>query len=221
MGKHRVLVQPGQLSHSNSSFSSMANLALVLLLVISAQQAMADDVQQLNEVILEDDFESMILMQHQDLEIDNSRARQISSGLPPGEYKLSINDAGYFTSPNFPSDYPNKAYNKWIFRCIGGTIRTSCFTRIRTSPGCKKDHLAMFTRKGFNDGTRYCGRNDRLIGEYPNRLKAVFKSNSNIVNKGFNCAYKCGFNIITTTTAATTTAATTTAAPTTTEEIAN
>merc|ERR1711874_284143 len=177
---------PGLLSHS----TTMANCVLILLLAFSAQ-ALAEDVQPLAEdVTLADDFEAMILSAREDLQIDTPILRQ-DTPTAPGEYKLAINDTGSITSPGFPADYQPNEYAKWIFRCIGGFMNFSCFTRIRTSPGCKKDHITFCQKKGFNACTRYCGRNDKLIISSPNRAKIVFKTNDSIKNKGFNCAYTC------------------------------
>merc|ERR1712121_91210 len=170
---------PGLLSHS----TTMANCVLILLLALSAQ-ALAEDVS------LADDFEAMIMSAKQDLQLETSELRQ-DGPTATGEYKLAIGDSGSITSPDFPNDYPPDAYAKWIFRCIGGFMNFSCFTRIRTSPGCKKDHVTFCQRKGFNACTRYCGRNDKLIISSPNRAKVVFKSNATIKNKGFDCQYSC------------------------------
>jgi len=189
-----VAAAPGLLS-----YYSMGYLPLVLLLTIFCQ-ALAEDVQLVKEpevadegVTLRDDLKAMMLMQKRDLQLGNSRSIQRTGfpDYPPGEYKLSFGDDGTFVSPNFPGDYPPNAYAKWIFRCLGGIIETSCFTRVRTSPGCKKDKLALFTGKGFNDGTRYCGRNDKLLGTFKDRLKAVFKSDATIKNKGVSCTFTC------------------------------
>merc|ERR1711962_353076 len=139
-------------------------------------------------VTIRDDLKALMAMQKRDLGILS--ARQETDYLP-GEYKLNFGDSGVFTSPGFPADYQNNEKAKWIFRCIGGVIETSCFTRIRTSPGCKLDKLAMFRGKGFNEGVRFCGRNDRLLGFFKDRLKAVFSTNKSIVNKGFHCTFTC------------------------------
>jgi len=176
------------------SNSSMANLALVLLLTL-ASQALADDellIQeaQPSEVTIREDFKSMMLMQKRDLEIVKT-ARSCDTVISTGEHKLSIGDCGVFTSPNYPADYPHNAYAKYILRCVGGTIKLSCFTRIRVSPGCKKDKLSLCRGKGFNQCTRYCGRNDKLLGTYKDRVKAVFKSDATSKNKGFACSFKC------------------------------
>jgi len=177
---------PGLLSHN-----TMAKCGFVFLLLAISAHALAEDVQELREdVPLSDELKALMLARKEDLLLNNLKPRQ-RSAFPPGEYALSFGDAGSFTSPNFPADYPNDAKAKWIFRCIGGVIETSCFTRIRTSPGCRKDQLALFTGKGFNGGTRYCGRNDALLGTYNNRLKAVFKSDGSIKNKGFDCEISC------------------------------
>merc|ERR1712121_90960 len=173
------------------SLNTMAKCVLFLLLLGISAHAQAEDVQQLKEdVPLSDELNELMLARKEDLLLDNFKPRQ-RSDFPPGEYALAFGDAGSFTSPGFPADYPNDAKAKWIFRCIGGIIETSCFTRIRTSPGCRKDLLALFTGKGFNDGIRFCGRNDALLGTFKNRLKAVFRSDGSIKNKGFDCEITC------------------------------
>merc|ERR1711909_6812 len=178
---------PGLLSHS----TTMANCVLILLLAFSAQ-ALAEDVQPLSEdVTLANDFEAMLLSAKDDLQLDTSILRQTITPTAPGEYKLAFNDTGVIQSSNWPLDYPPNVYEKWIFRCIGGFMEFSCFTRIRTSVGCKKVKLTFCERKGFNSCVRHCGRNDKMIIDFPNRAKVVFKSDGSIKNKGFQCAYAC------------------------------
>merc|ERR1719348_2246861 len=102
-------------------------------------------------VSLTDDLKELMLARRRDLELNNFKPKQRNL-YAPGEHPMAFGDSGVFTSPGFPADYQNNEKAKWIFRCIGGVIETSCFTRIRTGPGCKLDKLALFRGKGFNEG---------------------------------------------------------------------
>jgi len=104
--------------------------------------------------------------------------------------RMLVNDTLYAGTPS-GQNYESNSYMKWFFKVTPGfatTIKACCWTRIRTTPQCSENKLSLFTTKGYNKGSRYCGWWTHFTTMVPKRLKLVFKSGPNhITNKGFCC----------------------------------
>ncbi|NWT53155.1 AGRG6 protein, partial [Erythrocercus mccallii] len=98
--------------------------------------------------------------------------------------------SGVFTSPCFPSDYPNSQACKWIIRAPHGFIIQLTFVDfdIEEAPGCIYDSLTLDNGESPMNlcGITAKGLSYNSIG---NEMIVSFKSDFSIQKKGFNASY--------------------------------
>ncbi|NXN77218.1 AGRG6 protein, partial [Bombycilla garrulus] len=98
--------------------------------------------------------------------------------------------SGVFTSPCFPSDYPNSQACKWIIRAPYGFIIQLTFLDfdIEEAPGCIYDSLTL--DNGESPMT-LCGITAKGLSynSTGNEMIVSFKSDFSIQKKGFNASY--------------------------------
>ncbi|NWY26946.1 AGRG6 protein, partial [Pheucticus melanocephalus] len=98
--------------------------------------------------------------------------------------------SGVFTSPCFPSDYPNSQACKWIIRAPHGFIIQLTFIDfdIEEAPGCIYDSLTL--DNGENP-MNLCGITAKGLSynSTGNEMIVSFKSDFSIQKKGFNASY--------------------------------
>ncbi|NXO62500.1 AGRG6 protein, partial [Phainopepla nitens] len=98
--------------------------------------------------------------------------------------------SGVFTSPCFPSDYPNSQACKWIIRAPHGFIIQLTFIDfdIEEAPGCIYDSLTL--DNGESPMT-LCGITAKGLSynSTGNEMIVSFKSDFSIQKKGFNASY--------------------------------
>ncbi|XP_041325994.1 adhesion G-protein coupled receptor G6 isoform X5 [Pyrgilauda ruficollis] len=98
--------------------------------------------------------------------------------------------SGVFTSPCFPSDYPNSQACKWIIRAPHGFIIQLTFIDfdIEEAPGCIYDSLTLDNGESPMNlcGITAKGLSYNSIG---NEMIVSFKSDFSIQKKGFNASY--------------------------------
>ncbi|NXF47942.1 AGRG6 protein, partial [Oceanites oceanicus] len=98
--------------------------------------------------------------------------------------------SGVFTSPCFPSDYPNSQACKWIIRAPHGFIIQLTFIDfdIEEAPGCIYDSLTLDNGEG---PMNLCGITAKGLSynSTGNEMIVSFKSDFSIQKKGFNASY--------------------------------
>ncbi|KAM4903697.1 adhesion G-protein coupled receptor G6 [Sylvia borin] len=98
--------------------------------------------------------------------------------------------SGVFTSPCFPSDYPNSQACKWIIRAPHGYIIQLTFIDfdIEEAPGCIYDSLKLDNGEG---PMNLCGITAKGLSynSTGNEMIVSFKSDFSIQKKGFNASY--------------------------------
>ncbi|XP_009279728.1 adhesion G-protein coupled receptor G6 isoform X2 [Aptenodytes patagonicus] len=98
--------------------------------------------------------------------------------------------SGVFTSPCFPSDYPNSQACKWIIRAPHGFIIQLTFTDfdIEEAPGCIYDSLTL---DNGESPMNLCGITAKGLSynSTGNEMIVSFKSDFSIQKKGFNASY--------------------------------
>ncbi|NWU89639.1 AGRG6 protein, partial [Upupa epops] len=98
--------------------------------------------------------------------------------------------AGVFTSPCFPSDYPNSQACKWIIRAPHGYIIQLTFIDfdIEEAPGCIYDSLTL---DNGESPMNLCGITAKGLSynSTGNEMIVSFKSDFSIQKKGFNASY--------------------------------
>uniref|UniRef100_A0A8C8RVS0 Adhesion G-protein coupled receptor G6 n=1 Tax=Pelusios castaneus TaxID=367368 RepID=A0A8C8RVS0_9SAUR len=97
---------------------------------------------------------------------------------------------GFFTSPCFPSDYPNNQACKWTLRAPPGFIIQITFTEfdIEEAPNCIYDSLTLDT--GENQ-VKFCGVTAKGLSfnSSGNEMTVSFASDFSIQKRGFNASY--------------------------------
>ncbi|CAM2111680.1 unnamed protein product [Caretta caretta] len=100
------------------------------------------------------------------------------------------NPTGIFTSPCFPSDYPNSQACKWILRAPPGFIIQITFIEfdIEEAPNCIYDSLTLDT--GENQ-VKFCGVTAKGLSfnSTGNEMIVSFASDFSIQKRGFNASY--------------------------------
>ncbi|KFR11864.1 G-protein coupled receptor 126, partial [Opisthocomus hoazin] len=98
--------------------------------------------------------------------------------------------SGVFTSPCFPSDYPNSQSCKWIIRAPHGFIIQLTFIDfdIEEAPGCIYDSLTL---DNGESPMNLCGITAKGLSynSTGNEMIVLFKSDFSIQKKGFNASY--------------------------------
>ncbi|NWR63964.1 AGRG6 protein, partial [Bucorvus abyssinicus] len=98
--------------------------------------------------------------------------------------------SGVFTSPCFPSDYPNSQACKWIIRAPHGFIIQLTFIDfdIEEAPGCIYDSLTI---DNGESPMNLCGITAKGLSynSTGNEMIVSFKSDFSIQKKGFNASY--------------------------------
>ncbi|XP_030355672.1 adhesion G-protein coupled receptor G6 isoform X3 [Strigops habroptila] len=98
--------------------------------------------------------------------------------------------SGVFTSPCFPSDYPNSQACKWIIRAPYGFIIQLTFVDfdIEEAPGCIYDSLTL---DNGESPMNLCGITAKGLSynSTGNEMIVSFKSDFSIQKKGFNASY--------------------------------
>ncbi|NXH67571.1 AGRG6 protein, partial [Hydrobates tethys] len=98
--------------------------------------------------------------------------------------------SGVFTSPCFPSDYPNSQACKWIIRAPYGFIIQLTFIDfdIEEAPGCIYDSLTL---DNGESPMNLCGITAKGLSynSTGNEMIVSFKSDFSIQKKGFNASY--------------------------------
>ncbi|XP_026700742.1 adhesion G-protein coupled receptor G6 isoform X2 [Athene cunicularia] len=98
--------------------------------------------------------------------------------------------SGVFTSPCFPSDYPNSQACKWIIRAPHGYIIQLTFIDfdIEEAPGCIYDSLTL---DNGESPMNLCGITAKGLSynSTGNEMIVLFKSDFSIQKKGFNASY--------------------------------
>ncbi|XP_062470222.1 adhesion G-protein coupled receptor G6 isoform X2 [Pezoporus occidentalis] len=98
--------------------------------------------------------------------------------------------SGVFTSPCFPSDYPNSQACKWIIRAPHGFIIQLTFIDfdIEEAPGCIYDSLTL---DNGESPMNLCGITAKGLSynSTGNEMIVSFKSDFSIQKKGFNATY--------------------------------
>ncbi|XP_021247239.1 adhesion G-protein coupled receptor G6 isoform X2 [Numida meleagris] len=98
--------------------------------------------------------------------------------------------SGVFTSPCYPSDYPNSQACKWIIRAPHGFIIQLTFTDfdIEEAPGCIYDSLTL---DNGESPMNLCGITAKGLSynSTGNEMIVSFKSDFSIQKKGFNASY--------------------------------
>ncbi|XP_042651915.1 adhesion G-protein coupled receptor G6 isoform X4 [Tyto alba] len=98
--------------------------------------------------------------------------------------------SGIFTSPCFPSDYPNSQACKWIIRAPHGFIIQLTFIDfdIEEAPGCIYDSLTL---DNGESPMNLCGITAKGLSynSTGNEMIVSFKSDFSIQKKGFNASY--------------------------------
>ncbi|XP_037986977.1 adhesion G-protein coupled receptor G6 isoform X2 [Motacilla alba alba] len=98
--------------------------------------------------------------------------------------------SGVFTSPCFPSDYPNSQACKWIIRAPHGFIIQLTFIDfdIEEAPGCIYDSLTLYNGES---PMNLCGITAKGLSynSTGNEMIVSFKSDFSIQKKGFNASY--------------------------------
>lgn len=103
------------------------------------------------------------------------------------------NPTGIFTSPCFPSDYPNSQACKWTLRAPPGFIIQITFIEfdIEEAPNCIYDSLTLDT--GENQ-VKFCGVTAKGLSfnSTGNEMIVSFASDFSIQKRGFNASYNQG-----------------------------
>lgn len=98
--------------------------------------------------------------------------------------------SGVFTSPCYPSDYPNSQACKWIIRAPHGFIIQLTFSDfdIEEAPGCIYDSLTL---DNGESPMNLCGITAKGLSynSTGNEMIVSFKSDFSIQKKGFNASY--------------------------------
>ncbi|KAM9156632.1 adhesion G-protein coupled receptor G6 [Pangshura tecta] len=101
------------------------------------------------------------------------------------------NPTGIFTSPCFPSDYPNSQACKWTLRAPPGFIIQITFIEfdIEEAPNCIYDSLTLDT--GEKNQVKFCGVTAKGLSfnSTGNEMIITFASDFSIQKKGFNASY--------------------------------
>lgn len=104
------------------------------------------------------------------------------------------NPTGFFSSPCFPSDYPNSQACKWTIRAPSGYIIQITFVdfEIEEAPNCIYDYLALDT--GGDKKVNFCGVTPRgsSFNSSGNQMVVSFTSDFSIQKRGFNASYTRG-----------------------------
>ncbi|XP_048345516.1 adhesion G-protein coupled receptor G6 isoform X2 [Sphaerodactylus townsendi] len=100
------------------------------------------------------------------------------------------NPTGFFSSPCFPSDYPNSQACKWTIRAPSGFIIQITFIdfEIEEAPNCIYDCLTLDTG---DKKVNFCGVTARGLSfnSSGNQMVVSFTSDFSIQKKGFNASY--------------------------------
>ncbi|NWT79641.1 AGRG6 protein, partial [Lanius ludovicianus] len=103
---------------------------------------------------------------------------------------MLTDSSGIFTSPCFPSDYPNSQACKWIIRAPHGFIIQLTFIDfdIEEAPGCIYDSLTL---DNGESPMNLCGITAKGLSynSTGNEMIVSFKSDFSIQKKGFNASY--------------------------------
>ncbi|OXB62245.1 hypothetical protein ASZ78_015171 [Callipepla squamata] len=98
--------------------------------------------------------------------------------------------SGVFTSPCYPSDYPNSQACKWVIRAPHGFIIQLTFSDfdIEEAPGCIYDSLTL---DNGESPMNLCGITAKGLSynSTGNEMIVSFKSDFSIQKKGFNASY--------------------------------
>nr|XP_056708736.1 adhesion G-protein coupled receptor G6 [Euleptes europaea] len=97
---------------------------------------------------------------------------------------------GFFSSPCFPSDYPNSQTCKWTIRAPSGFIIQITFVdfEIEEAPNCIYDYLTLDTG---DKKVNFCGVTARGLSfnSSGNQMVVSFTSDFSIQKRGFNASY--------------------------------
>ncbi|XP_066929338.1 cubilin-like isoform X2 [Clytia hemisphaerica] len=104
-----------------------------------------------------------------------------------------FNDKGTFTSPNYPADYPNRAYCLWRIRVSAGMKVQLTFQDFALEGHCDRDSVTVYNGYLLTSpevGT-YCSTQQPFTLESSsNEMTVLFRSSFNRVRKGFKASYK-------------------------------
>ncbi|XP_019619961.1 PREDICTED: cubilin-like [Branchiostoma belcheri] len=102
-------------------------------------------------------------------------------------------DSGSFTSPQYPSSYPNGARCSWTISVTPGkivVIRFSSFN-LEAGPGCGYDSLALHdgTNRNATLVKRLCGSSSRELATSGSDAFLLFTSDGSVTRSGFSATY--------------------------------
>ncbi|XP_077207275.1 adhesion G-protein coupled receptor G6 isoform X2 [Paroedura picta] len=113
------------------------------------------------------------------------------SALGCSECRMALtNPTGFFSSPCFPSDYPNSQACKWTIRAPSGFIIQITFVdfEIEEAPNCIYDYLTLDTG---DKKVNFCGVTARGLSfnSSGHQMVVSFTSDFSIQKRGFNASY--------------------------------
>ncbi|KAK1170756.1 adhesion G-protein coupled receptor G6-like isoform X5 [Acipenser oxyrinchus oxyrinchus] len=105
--------------------------------------------------------------------------------------KVLTSSNGVFTSPCYPSEYPNSQACKWTLQAPAGYIIQITFLdfEIEEAPQCIYDHVTVSSGK---DDVRFCGitANGLTLNSTGNVMNVSFTTDFSVQKKGFKISYK-------------------------------
>ncbi|XP_041108452.1 adhesion G-protein coupled receptor G6 isoform X3 [Polyodon spathula] len=105
--------------------------------------------------------------------------------------KVLTSSSGVFTSPCYPSEYPNSQACKWTLQAPAGYIIQITFLdfEIEEAPQCIYDHVIVSSGK---DDVRFCGltANGLTLNSTGNVMNVSFTTDFSVQKKGFKISYK-------------------------------
>ncbi|XP_033860341.1 adhesion G-protein coupled receptor G6-like isoform X3 [Acipenser ruthenus] len=105
--------------------------------------------------------------------------------------KVLTSSNGVFTSPCYPSEYPNSQACKWTLQAPAGYIIQITFLdfEIEEAPQCIYDHVTVSSGK---DDVKFCGitANGLTLNSTGNVMNVSFTTDFSVQKKGFKISYK-------------------------------
>ncbi|KAK1171509.1 adhesion G-protein coupled receptor G6-like isoform X6 [Acipenser oxyrinchus oxyrinchus] len=105
--------------------------------------------------------------------------------------KVLTSSNGVFTSPCYPSEYPNSQACKWTLQAPAGYIVQITFLdfEIEEAPQCIYDHVIVSSGK---DDVKFCGitANGLTLNSTGNVMNVSFTTDFSVQKKGFKISYK-------------------------------
>ncbi|KAM8860211.1 CUB and zona pellucida-like domain-containing protein 1 [Spinachia spinachia] len=104
----------------------------------------------------------------------------------------SLFGSGTFSSPNYPYNYYNNAYCVWQLRAAYDQRISVSFTHLNLENCCPCDYISIYD--GPYVSSQYLGKvcsgsGQTTFSSTSNYLTVVFRTDSSVVNQGFNAAF--------------------------------